>query len=54
MISINESQVVDPRKGKEQALEETNSKKKSGTGFSKLVTTSGGRPGGLKTNYVSR
>ena len=46
--------MLDPRKGRERVVveEETFSRKRAG--FGKLVTTSGGRPGGIKTNYVSR
>ena len=47
--------MVDPRKGRERVVveEETTFSRKR-AGFGKLVTTSGGRPGGIKTNYVSR
>jgi hypothetical protein len=42
---------MDPRRGREEA-EEARQRKRAG--FSKLVTTSGGRPGGRKTSYISR
>ena len=49
---------MDPRKGREQVVveeeEEDLSRRRGTGGFGKLVTTSGGRPGGSKTNYISR